>query len=195
MKLKTRLWLSMGLMTLLILVIGLSHIYSNRRISGEVGGIAASFYPLALGATNLQIQVERVLSMIHLAATAGRKDLLDGLPAAEAPLEQSFQELSSHNHASPQISELRDEIRSAYLRTHDLGLQWVQSTIQENWELEPQLAGKFIAERDHLLDHIDEIKTHAVDQFSGSIEQIALLTGVVRSQTLLIFLVGLALFL
>ena len=195
MRLKTRLWLSMGLMTILMLIVGMSHIYSNRRISREVGGIATTSYPLALTAMNLQIEIERVLGMIHLAATAGRKDLLDKLPSTEVPLDKTFKEILSHKHEYYQISELFTEISRSYLLTKDFGLQWVQSTIDENWELEPHLAAKFISERDHLLGHIAETKTHAVSQFSNSIDQITILTGKFKIQTLTIFLVGFALFL
>ena len=195
MKLSTRLWLSMGLMTILLLIIGLSHIYSNHRISREVDGIATISYPLALSSMNLQIQIERSLGIIRLAATAGRTDLLKGLSLAEAPVEKYLNEILSNQHASPQISEVCAEVRSRYLLTKDIGLQWVDSTIQENWDIEPQLAGKFNAERHHLLGHISEIKIHAVNQFSSSIEHITGLADSVQDQTLIIFLVGLGLFL
>ena len=195
MKLRTRLWLSMGSMTVLVLIIGISHMQSNSRISGEVDGIASTSYPLALSSMNLQIQVENVLGTIHLAATAGRNDLLDSLASSEAPIEKYFDDLLSHKHASSQILNLCAEIRSSYMLTKDVGLRWVQSTIEENWDVEPQLAAKFIDEHDHLLAHIAEIKTHAFGQFSGSINHISQLSHTVQLQTLIIFLAGFSLFL
>ena len=195
LKLRTRLWLSMGLMTLLVLIIGISHMHSNSRISGEVDGIAKNSYPLALSAMNLQVQLENVLGTIHLAATAGRKDLLDSLPSTEAPVDKFFDELLSHEHSSPQILNLCAEVRSSYLRTKEVGLKWVASTIEEKWDIEPRLAAEFMDERNHLLGHITEIKTHAFSQFSGSINQISNLSHSVQLQTLIIFLVGFSLFL
>ena len=195
MKLRLRLWLSMGSMTLLLLIIGISHLHSNSRISGEVDGIANNSYPLALNAMNLQIHLENVLDTIHLAATAGRKDLLDSLPSSEAPIKNFFDALLSHEHSSPQILNLCTEVRSSFLTTKDVGLKWVQSTIEENWDIEPQLAANFMDERNHLLGHITEIKTHAFSRFSGSINQISKLSHTVQLQTLIIFLVGFSLFL
>ena len=195
MKLRTRLWLSMGSMTLLVLIIGISHMHSNSRISGEVDGIATTSYPLALSSMNLQIQVEKVLGTIRLAATAGREDLLDSLSSSEAPVENFLQDLLSHEHSSPETSELCAEIRSSYKLTKDMGLRWVQSTIEENWDIEPQLAANFIDERDHLLAHIAEVKSHAFNQFSGSINHISKLSHTVQLQTLIIFFGGFSLFL
>jgi PAS domain S-box-containing protein len=195
MNLRTRLWLSMGSMTLLVLIIGISHMHSNNRISGEVDGIAKNAYPLALSAMNLQIQLEDVLGTIHLAATAGRKDLLDSLPSTEAPVDKFFDELLSHEHSSPQIKKLCTEVRSSYGLTKEIGLKWVTSTIEEKWDIEPRLAANFMNERNHLLGHITEIKTHAFSRFSDSIHQISKLSRSVQLQTLIIFLVGFSLFL
>lgn len=195
MKLRTRLWLSMGSMTVLVLIIGISHLHSNSRISGEVDGIATTSYPLALSSMNLQIQVEKVLGTILLAATAGRKDLLDSLSSSEAPIENFLQDLLSHENSSSETLELCAEIRSSYKLTKDIGLRWVQSTIEENWDVEPQLAANFIDERDHLLAHIAELKANAFGQFSGSINHISKLSHTVQLQTLIIFLVGFSLFL
>ena len=195
MRLKTRLWLSMGSMTVLVLIIGISHMHSNSRISWEVDGIAATSYPLALSSMNLQIQVEKVLGTIRLAATAGREDLLDSLSSSEAPIENFLHELLSHEHSSPEALKLSDEIRSSYKLTKDIGLRWVQSTIEENWDIEPRLAANFIDERDHLLAHIAEVKSHAFSQFSDSINHISKLSHTVQLQTLIIFLGGFSLFL
>ena len=195
MKLRNCLWLSMGSMTVLVLIIGISHMHSNRRISGEVDGIAKNSYPLALNAMNLQIQLENVLGTISLAATAGRKDLLDSLPSSEAPIENFFDDLLSHEHSSPEILNICTEVRSSFIRTKEVGLKWVQSTIEENWDIEPQLAANFMDERNHLLSHIAEIKTHAFSRFSDSINQISKLSHNVQLQTLIIFFAGFSLFL
>ncbi len=69
--------------------------------------------------------------------------LVDIRPSAhykKGHIENYLHELLSHEHSSPEALKLCDEIRSSYKLTKDIGLRWVQSTIEENWDIEPQLA-------------------------------------------------------
>ena len=88
--LKTRLWLSMGLMIVLLAVVGLSSIVSHIKIAGQTQVIENSSYPLAIHTTDLQLWVERSMAAIKTAASASREDLLKPLDEMEARLNASL---------------------------------------------------------------------------------------------------------
>ncbi len=188
--LKTRLWLSMGLMILLLAVVGLSSIVSNIKIAGQTQIIEKSSYPLALNTTNLQLWVERSMAAIMTAASASREDLLKPLGEIEAPLNASLLNIEKLIHDSPALRSKLKRIRTLYQSARKTGIEWVYATLEEEWEIEPVLAQKFHALNKALGSSIEELKNEGVGGFSQSILTISRLTRKVWLVTLILFAIG-----
>ena len=143
--LKARLWLSMGLMIVLLAIVGLSSIVSTIKIAGQTQIIENYSYPLALNTTNLQLWVERAMAAITTAASASREDLLKPLEKIEAPLDASLLNIERLVQDSTALRPKLDRIRQLYQSARQTGIEWVYATLEEEWEIEPDLAKKFNA--------------------------------------------------
>lgn len=194
MKLKTKLWTVMGLMTILMLTIGTSNLLFNHRISKEIRHISQSTSPLAFSAFTLQTTIERSFNTIYAAAIAGREDLLQPMPAEVESVQSALDDIRFLCRQLPDILPLIEEISASYTDTQAIGLEWVQSTLKEDWDREPGLSKDFSANRKHLLTHIDEIRSYTVSAASASIEEISSHTSKAFQYTLAIVIFGFGLF-
>ena len=174
--LKTRLWLAMGLMIALLAVVGLSNILSNAKIVKQTQIIENAAYPLAINTTNLQLWVERSMSTVNAAALASREDLLKPLKDIEAPLSESLLNIETLISSSPPLFAKLSKIQSLYLSARIVGIEWVHATLEEEWEIEPNLANKFHSLQKELGTSIAELKKEGVEGFSESILTISKLT-------------------
>jgi len=188
--LKTRLWTAMGLMIALMVVIGSLNMLSMYKISQQTKSIKHDTYPIALNALSLQLWIERALTTISTAAFAGREDLLDGLAKSEEPIKNDISQIKQIVSSSPQLLEKIGHIEKIYGLTHAVGIQWVQATLAEDWDLEPELSKKFLNHADHLKQDIAIIKGDGLRQFEHSINRITEQTEVVWTITSAVFLVG-----
>lgn len=188
--LKTRLWLSMGLMIVLLAVVGLSSIVSNIRIAGQTQIIENSSYPLAINTTNLQLWVERSMAAIATAASASREDLLKPLAEMEAPLNASLLNIERLIQDAPALQSKLNRIRALYQSARQTGIEWVYATLEEEWEIEPLLGKEFNALNQALRSSIEELKNEGVGGFSQSIGTISRLTRKVLIITLVVFAIG-----
>jgi len=188
--LKTRLWLAMGLMIALLAVLGLSSILSNTKIAYLTHNIEYATYPLAINTTNLQLWVERSMATINTAASASREDLLKPLKEIKAPLNESLQNIEALIASSPPLMAKLGRIRSLYDSARQVGIEWVYATLEEEWEIEPNLANKFHALQKELGASIAELKKEGVDGFSKSILTISKLTQKVWILTTIVFMIG-----
>ena len=102
--LKTRLWLAMGLMIVLLAIVGLNSVLSNTKIAKQTQNIENAAYPLAVNTTNLQLWLERAMATINTAATASREDLLKPLKEIETPLSESMQNIEALIASSPPLT-------------------------------------------------------------------------------------------
>jgi PAS domain S-box-containing protein len=188
--LKTRLWTAMGLMIALMVVIGGLNMFSTYRISQQTKSIEQDTYPIALNALSLQLWVERALTTISAAAFAAREDLLQGLDEIEGPLKKDILSLKKLVRHSPQLTEKINHIEKHYGSTHALGIQWVQATLAEDWNREPELSREFSNLAGHLNKDIAEIKNDGLKVFEHSINRITEQTEIVWTSTSAAFLVG-----
>ena len=188
--LKTRLWLAMGLMIALLAVVGLSNILSNAEIVKQTQRVENAAYPLAINTTNLQLWVERSMSTINAAASASREDLLKPLKDIEAPLSESLLNIETLISSSPPLLAKLSKIRSLYLSARIVGIEWVHATLEEEWEIEPNLANKFHSLQKELGTSIAELKKEGVKGFSESILTISKLTQKGWILTSIIFMIG-----
>jgi PAS domain S-box-containing protein len=188
--LKTRLWLSMGLMIVLLAVVGLSSIVSNIRIAGQTQIIENASYPLAINTTNLQLWVERSMAAIATAASASREDLLKPLAEMEAPLNASLLNIERLIQDAPALQSKLNRIRALYQSARQTGIEWVYATLEEEWEIEPLLGKEFNALNQALRSSIEELKNEGVGGFSQSIGTISRLTRKVLIITLVVFAIG-----
>lgn len=188
--LKTRLWLAMGLMIALLAVVGLSNILSNAEIVKQTQIIENAAYPLAINTTNLQLWVERSMSTINAAALASREDLLKPLKDIEAPLSESLLNIETLISSSPPLFAKLSKIQSLYLSARIVGIEWVHATLEEEWEIEPNLANKFHSLQKELGTSIAELKKEGVEGFSESILTISKLTQKGWILTSIVFMIG-----
>ena len=194
MKLKSRLWVAMGMMALLMLTVVISNYSYNRRISKEIDHISKSTSPLALSALKLQTNIERAFNTIHAAAIAGREDLLSPLKSQEESVETHLKEVRSYCTSSPAILAVIDEINNIYSKAKDIGFKWVRATLNEDWSIEPALSREFTDSREHVLAHIEEISSYATGSFSDSIVRINSTSTRTLFYSLVIAFLGLVLF-
>ena len=180
----------MGLMIVLLAVVGLSSIVSNIKIAGQTQIIENSSYPLAINTTNLQLWVERSMATITTAASASREDLLKPLEEIDAPLNASLLNIESLIHDSPALRSKLRRIRVLYHSAREVGVEWVYATLEEEWEIEPDLAQKFNALNKDLGSAIEELKNEGVGGFSKSILTISRLTKKVWVVILIVFVIG-----
>ena len=188
--LKTRLWLAMGLMIALLAIVGLNSVLFNTKIVKQTHNIESAAYPLAVNTTNLQLWVERSMATINTAATASREDLLKPLKEIETPLSESMQNIEALTASSPPLTAKLSKIQSLYDSAHRVGIEWVYSTLEEDWDIEPTLANKFHVLQKELGSAIAELKKEGVEGFSESILTISKLTHKVRMLTFVVFMIG-----
>ncbi|MGD2014710.1 MAG: ATP-binding protein [Desulfobacterales bacterium] len=188
--LKARLWLAMGLMIALLAVVGLNSVLSNSKIAKQTHNIENAAYPLAINTTNLQLWVERSMATINTAASASREDLLTPLDEIETPLSESIQNIEALIANSPSLTAKLSKIQSLYDSARRVGIEWVYSTLEEHWDVEPTLANKFHVLQKELGLAIAELKKEGVEGFSESILTISKLTRKVRMLTLAVFTIG-----
>jgi PAS domain S-box-containing protein len=86
-----------------------------------------------------------------------------------------------------------DQIHSLYQSAYDVGIEWVDATLHEEWEREPALANYFKSFRDQLKSAMESLKDEGVEGFSESILTISQLKDSVLAVNLMIFIVGIIL--
>ena len=91
---------------------------------------------------------------------------------------------------SPELLEKVAHIEQDFIATHAVGLQWVQATLSEDWNREPELSRKFFDLSDDLKQNIAVIKGDGLQEFEHSINQITEQTAIVWASTSLVFLLG-----
>ncbi len=190
----TKLWIAMGLFFFLLITIGGGTLISIRKIANRTNVIRESAYPLAVSSANLQLWVERYVSVIYAAASAGRKDILKQLKDIETHINQTHAELerlaSTHFAQFDKVAPVME----LFSQTSETGLKWVEATIEEDWDNEPKMAKKFASLRAELEAAIETIKTEGVDKLSLSLMSISDQTGKVISRASFTGLAGLVLY-
>ena len=182
---KTRLGLAMGLLLAIIIAVGLSNVSSTTKISKETQVIDNKSYPLALSSVNLQLWVERAMSTINAAAVSSRRDILVRLKDIERPLTESMLEVKALVAGSSEMENI-EEVEHRYRHAKEMGLKWVEATLNEEWSIEPQYAREFFYLRQELESAIAQIKGHGVKSFSRSITSILDLTNTVNQRTAIV---------
>jgi hypothetical protein len=192
---RTKLFCALGLLIFLMVIVGGSNLFSNQNISKQIKIIDIEAYPLIVASMNLQLLVERSLATQYAAASASRRDLLEDLDVIEPSLNATFQEIQVLVSDSPLVKKQFEGIMENYYEIRELGFQWVTATLNEEWEVEPQLANRFSAARKDLESAIESIKTDGINRFSLSIDLIAKLVRMTTCRTLWVCSIALICFL
>ena len=188
--LKTRLGLFLGSLTILLGVIGTINVLSDNHISEHIRGAEEYHYPLAINSMNLELWVERNLAIINAAALAGRMDLLTPLEDSEPSLQECFKNLSALIPLMPELAGKQKDLERHYAEAKKIGLQWVDATLAENWELEPKLSYKFAMLRKELGQLMTALKDTGVAGFTESLNQISNDMHHAWTITLTVFAIG-----
>lgn len=184
----------MGLMIALMMVVGISNLFSSGHISKQVGITREIAYPLAINSMDLQLWMERSLSTINAAASAGRSDLLEPLIRMDIEVKQCLDNIEMLVLNDPRLSEKIHLIDDLYQTTKHIGLDWVESTLAEDWDQEPIRGRDFSRSRHELTQAISGIKDTGVKGFSNSMDQISNQTKRVWELTVGVFSSGFVFF-
>ena len=185
----------MTLMILLMVMVGATNLFFTAKIKSQTQIINHSAYPLAVSTTDLQRWTERFFAAINAAATASRQDLLEPVADIEKQLNLSLESIRHLVQKSPALSEKLNRIRALYHESRQVGYDWVEATLHEQWNREPVLAHKFHQLQKELYFTLAEIRKEGLDGLAQSMSSISHMTVRVWAQTVAIFFIGIAVFL
>ena len=191
--LKGKFWAAMGALFVFMVAMGVSTVFEVRKILDQVDAIEKSASPLALSSMDLLYWSEKAMSTIQASALAARKDILNGLAQVEPKFDETLARSERLTSGLPQQEEKIKEIRALYGQAREAGFQWVDATLKEQWNVEPQRARAFNSIRDKLESTIIELKMDGVDRFSLSLGYISALSSKVTFRTSLVCVAGLIL--
>ena len=191
--LKGKFWAAMGALFVFMVAMGVSTVFEVRKILGQVDAIEKSASPLALSSMDLLYWSGKSMSTIQASALAARKDILNGLAQVEPKLDETLARSEKLTSGLPQQEEKIKEIRALYRQAREAGLQWVDATLKEEWNVEPQRARAFNSMRDKLESTIIALKMDGVNRLSLSLRNISDLSGKVTFQTSVVCVAGLIL--
>ena len=192
--LKGKLWLAMGVLLASLLVNSVWTITEVRGIIGSVDGIKLSSAPLAVTSSNLMLLSGQALGKVESAGLAARKDLLDGLKEGELRTEKCLAEIESLALDNPALQARVKEIRTLNKQAREAGVKWVQTVLDQKWEVEPQQANAFKEGRNRLEAAITGLKTQGADELSLSIADISQMVEKIIRRAVVISAAGVVLF-
>ncbi|MDJ0829434.1 MAG: ATP-binding protein [Desulfobacterales bacterium] len=184
----------MSLMIVLMVMVGATTLFFTTKIKTQTQIINHTAYPLAVNTTELQVWTERFFAAINAAASASRQDLLEPVDDIEKHLKNSYESVRHLVQESPDLLEKLNRIITLYHSSRQVGYEWVEATLHEQWNLEPVLAHKFHQLQKELYATLAEIREEGVDGFAQSMSSISNMTVRVWAQTLAIFAIGFAAF-
>jgi methyl-accepting chemotaxis protein len=149
---------------------------------------------MAITSANLMLLSGQALGQIDSDGLAARKDLLDGLKERDALTEKCLAEMESLILHNQSLQDKLKDIRSLYKQSKELGLQWVQAVLNQDWEAEPKKADEFKKGRNKLENAITDLKMYGAEQLSLSLADISQVVDKITLRTAASSAVGLALF-
>lgn len=189
-----RLWLSLGAMMCLLFLIGGANIMQARQISEKISLVSNNAFPAAASSMSIKLATHEVLEIINTAALASRKDILNELPDVEKKLQSLLPEIQTLEKSGFVDAGQYERVVAKYNWTKQIGLDWVNATLREDWEKEPLLGRNFNGARRDLETLINGIEQDGTAAFLHSMSAIMTTTRHVHLQTIVICLLGAFLF-
>lgn len=185
-----RLWLSLGAMMCLLFLIGGANILQVRQISKKINLVSDSAFPAAASSLSIKLAAHEVMELINTAALASRQDILDDLPKVENKLHSLLPEIQTLEKSGFVDPGQYEQVIEKYNWTKQIGLNWVDATLREDWEKEPLLGRNFNVARRDLETLINGIEQNGTAAFLHSMAAITATTRHVHFQTIAFCLLG-----
>ncbi|MCP3891721.1 MAG: response regulator [Desulfobulbaceae bacterium] len=191
---RTRLLFALGAMLCLLILVTAANVLHIFHINKKVGVVSETAFPAAASSLNVKLATHEVMELINASAIASRKDILQDLPQLEETLFTQLLTIKSLEINSSETSDQHEKLLSHYITAKKAGLAWIDTTLHENWELEPIAGRKFEQSRKNLEDLIVVLESKGTNAFVQSMSDILLTTKKANLQTILFCSIGVILF-
>ncbi len=194
LNIRTRLWAAMGILIGLMLTIAVDSIHSMNQIAREIQRAQTGAYQLARSTMDLTLWMHRAMNVIETGGLAARKDLLERLQEIDARLDSSLAETRTHTASSTSLSQQLERITALYQAARSTGLEWVQATLDEDWEREPKLARAFASAHEELQGAVSKLRDEGASLLETTVSDIARLQQNITDRITVVCVIGLILF-